>query len=705
MFRILLITLLYSGLFAQAYRWPIKASQSLSATFCEYRDGHLHAGVDIKTWGEMEVPCVAIADGYIESIVVSYHGYGRGLFLRLEDGNLAVYGHLELFTDKMEALVHEAQNSREKYYTRFRFQADEHPVRAGQVIGFSGTSGTEHPHLHFELRDSSNTVFNPQIFYSGVRDTKRPVLDEILLVPKNSQTKINNSRLPVRIDVKDENPITTTGPFYSLINAHDRANGTYNKYSLYRADLFMNDSLAFAYRFDQLPHSMSDSIDVVYPGVRGKQNWRFMSMFRIGDPNTFPFMKSGKTGLLDPDGIATLRYRLSDVKRNITSAEFTIIPEFNESWSVQEKDSFYFITRSYPEGGYERFEFYSSTNDHLPVAQTFYRLNSTTWRIVKSELVNGIRASSTRGKGLQWIIPPTQSIASTFEHQWTPYDPGFILRLESTEAYTYPLAYRILTEEGHFEGELTQVSERTAESDIIPLPIRAQGRSVQLLSGQDVLDTHELKPLNELRPGDSLSLQWEVPQASLNATNPGEASVFLRIDTTRGEFEGQDILGIQIHSIGENEFELRGELTFKHALTSSGSSLFTPGKKKSWKRLGSLDTLGYSHMALSKSGPYFLISDLEAPRIQPVKPYERIRKGDRLVFKLSENTKRINYRESLPSAMLDQKRFYPDYNPLRKELSFHVPQGLARGEHEFSVTLTDYSGNRRDYSYTFTLGH
>lgn len=704
MFRFLLTALLVSGLFAQDYRWPIRASQSLSATFCEFRDGHLHAGVDIKTWGEMEVPCLAIADGFVESIVVGYNGYGRGLFLRLHDGNRAVYGHLERFTNDMEALVREEQYAREKYYTRLRFEPGEFPIKAGQIIGYSGTSGTEHPHLHFEIRDTSNTVLNPQLFYRGIRDTKRPVFDEILLVPSGPQTRINNSRFPVRIDTDEsETPINTTGPFYSLINAHDRANGTYNKYNIYRADLFLNDSLTFAYRFDRLPHDMYDSIDVVYPGVRGKRNWRFMSMFRVGDPDTYPFMPSGKNGLLDPEGVSTLRFRLSDVKRNITSKEFIIRPSLNDSWTIQDNETHYIITRTYPEDGYERFQFYSSKNEHIPVAQTYYRLTSTSWMIMKSQAQNGIRALGTRGVGLKWVIPPSEIGTPTLDHSWASFDSGYILKLHSDSTYTFPLSYQIRSEEGTFKGELVQVMDDAAESDIIPLEFRALGAELQLLVGRQIIHSHQLTPLRELLPGDSLSIHIEDVRAELKARNEGDTRLFLSMDTTRAKFAREEILGAQVHSLGEDVSGLTGTISFKHELTSSGSSLFTPGKKKRWKRLNSLDTLGYSHLPLSKNGRYFLLSDLDAPHIKPVKNIKNVRRGDRLVFKLSENTELINYRESLPTAQLDEERFYPDYNPLRKELSFHVPKDLVTGQHEFSLTLTDYSQNRRDYTYRFTV--
>ena len=175
MFRIILSTLLVSSLlWGQNYRWPIRASQSLSATFSEYRSGHLHAGVDIKTWGEMEVPCLAISDGYIERIVIGYNGYGKGLWLRLADGNVAVYGHLEQFNSAIESLIRSEQLQRDQYSLRLKFAPYEYPVKAGEVIAYSGTSGTEHPHLHFEIRDTLRHVHNPNCFIQVSRIQKRP---------------------------------------------------------------------------------------------------------------------------------------------------------------------------------------------------------------------------------------------------------------------------------------------------------------------------------------------------------------------------------------------------------------------------------------------------------------------------------------------------------------------------------------------------
>ncbi|UCE08247.1 MAG: M23 family peptidase, partial [bacterium] len=80
--------------FAQDYLWPTDASQYLTSSFAEYRPGHFHAGIDIKTWGRIGHKVFAIRDGYIMRIGVSPFGYGKVLYQKLDTGVIAVYAHL-----------------------------------------------------------------------------------------------------------------------------------------------------------------------------------------------------------------------------------------------------------------------------------------------------------------------------------------------------------------------------------------------------------------------------------------------------------------------------------------------------------------------------------------------------------------------------------------------------------------------------------
>ena len=80
-FIIVLVCLFPLTVLSQEYLWPTNASEFMSSSFCEFRDGHYHAAIDIKTWNTEGYPCYAIEDGYIKRIRVSPFGYGKVLYL------------------------------------------------------------------------------------------------------------------------------------------------------------------------------------------------------------------------------------------------------------------------------------------------------------------------------------------------------------------------------------------------------------------------------------------------------------------------------------------------------------------------------------------------------------------------------------------------------------------------------------------------
>jgi hypothetical protein len=106
-----------------------------------------HAGIDIGAgWGS---PIVAAADGQVAAAGWA-GGYGREVQIAHGGGITSLYGHMSEIVASPGSFV-----------------------RAGQVIGYVGSSGlSTGPHVHFEVRENGTPV-NPL----SVRLTSAPVVD------------------------------------------------------------------------------------------------------------------------------------------------------------------------------------------------------------------------------------------------------------------------------------------------------------------------------------------------------------------------------------------------------------------------------------------------------------------------------------------------------------------------------------------------
>jgi hypothetical protein len=108
----------------------------------------IHFGIDFAT--AYGTPVVAIAPGTVIAVDGDYGSPPHNVVLHLDDGNIAVYGHLR---------------------ERSRYVEAGQRVAPGQVVGNTGDSiapydGTRNPHLHLEIRKQGRAVAtNPAPFF------------------------------------------------------------------------------------------------------------------------------------------------------------------------------------------------------------------------------------------------------------------------------------------------------------------------------------------------------------------------------------------------------------------------------------------------------------------------------------------------------------------------------------------------------------
>jgi hypothetical protein len=152
---------------AEDILFPLKINDSVSATFCEYRSNHLHAGLDLRTKRRTGIPVMAPSSGRVVSLYGDENGYGLMLTFKADNGLIYKFAHLSAFENENLGLADLVKSSRAGSGRRFNFDIDlsgkNISASAGQVIAYSGDTGAGPPHLHFEITDGggSGDIMNP----------------------------------------------------------------------------------------------------------------------------------------------------------------------------------------------------------------------------------------------------------------------------------------------------------------------------------------------------------------------------------------------------------------------------------------------------------------------------------------------------------------------------------------------------------------
>jgi len=223
---------------------PLEFSMQLSGGFGNLRANHFHAGIDLRTKSSEGHAVHAVLDGYISRVTVGPAGFGLAIYvIHPADSLMTVYGHLQQFNPEIAATVKAKQYENERFAVSMTFQPEDFPVKQGDIIGFSGNSGSSGgPHLHIEVRDiRTNEWIDPLNFYkSHIPDTQKPMVYGLKIYPIVGKGTVNGSRKKQNIKFaldKNEKPVITDtieawGETGIGIRAADRMNGTDFSYGI-----------------------------------------------------------------------------------------------------------------------------------------------------------------------------------------------------------------------------------------------------------------------------------------------------------------------------------------------------------------------------------------------------------------------------------------------------------------------------------------
>lgn len=326
---IILIFLILGGsnnsAYTQDYLWPTNASRLMTSNFCEFRPRHYHAALDIKTWNRTGYRVFAIEDGYVMRVRVSAFGYGKAVYVKLNDGNIVVYAHLEKFWPALEQYVNRIRERQQSYRVDLHLQANQFPVKRGQMIGYTGKTGIGVPHLHFELRNSRNKPINPLQFYRGtIYDVVPPELHQAAFTPLNEHSLINLRADTLFIDLREKTRTQLTdtlllrGQVGLAVKVYDRANGARNMFNFYRGRMYIDDSLVYTVQYDSFSYFESAQIELDKNFSLWRKNLGIFHNFYLHPANRLPHYSGipPRGGVIDAaalkEGLHHLKVEIDD---------------------------------------------------------------------------------------------------------------------------------------------------------------------------------------------------------------------------------------------------------------------------------------------------------------------------------------------------------------------------------------------------------
>jgi hypothetical protein len=246
---------------------PIDPPYLLAGSFAEIRPDHFHSGIDFSTSEVEGKKIYAAAKGYVSRIKISSVGFGKAIYITHPNGYVTVYGHLKKFTPAIEKYLLKNQYEKESFEIELFPDKKDLRVRKGQVIGYSGNTGSSSgPHLHFEVRDEkTEEPINPQLFGYAVADNFKPEINWLRIVPqKNSgllysaDTARNFKTTKVAegiYTIESTAPVYVSGKigFEFSVDDRQKQNGTF--LGIYSLQLKVDSTTVYSYKYDRFNFS------------------------------------------------------------------------------------------------------------------------------------------------------------------------------------------------------------------------------------------------------------------------------------------------------------------------------------------------------------------------------------------------------------------------------------------------------------------
>ena len=295
--------------------WPFKEKSHLTGSFAEFRKSHIHAGIDISTKGKIGLPVYAGASGTLFRLKTQYLGFGKAIYIKLNDGKFLVYAHLKDFSPKIDDIVEKYQKKKGDYAIDL-YLKDIVKIKKGELIGYSGDTGGVPPHLHMELRDEFERPINIVAHGLKIIDNTNPIITGLALCnPKDGSviSYYDGGTIPKEVQIPKGSALA--------VGVYDPSNG--NRLGIYKLDLFIDGKPLFRIQTDSFSYNnFRDNFLVWNKDLYVNKNRIFYNLFLLPG-NGLPFYPSNSLGFISlSPGIHKIKIVAVDFSGNKAGLSF-----------------------------------------------------------------------------------------------------------------------------------------------------------------------------------------------------------------------------------------------------------------------------------------------------------------------------------------------------------------------------------------------
>jgi murein DD-endopeptidase MepM/ murein hydrolase activator NlpD len=320
------------------FRSPLDIPLSISGSYGELRGNHFHSGLDFRTNASEGLPVYATADGFISRVKMSTAGYGKVIYIDHPNGLTTVYAHLQRCNPVIQEILNKEHYLKKKYEIELFLGPDEIPVKKGDIIAYSGNTGSSGgPHLHFEFRETeTEKSINPFFFGldSKFKDSKSPQVVGLIAYSMDDSSHVFGSSIPIYLSLslqKDGSYIAekllASGNISFGINTYDTSDNSFGKNGIYKLNAYLNGTLYFGFEFDSFSFKETKYINtfIDFPRFQS-QKQRFQKLY-VKDFYPYSVIKTMKNnGIINVSSNFNLNYRIEiqDFKGNKTTIHVPI---------------------------------------------------------------------------------------------------------------------------------------------------------------------------------------------------------------------------------------------------------------------------------------------------------------------------------------------------------------------------------------------